>query len=95
MKPTSNGMIKCVGCGFKTKGGDLIVREKIIKFPETGEGVIKDKNIFADYPFKCEKCNYTKAEVIERPPSISDEDTLTYLKCGKCGWTENLARKAT
>ena len=95
MKPTSNGMVKCVGCGFKTKEGDLIVKEKIIKSPEVGEGVIKDKNIFADYPFKCEKCNYTKAEVIERPPSISDEDTLTYLKCGKCGWTENLARKAT
>jgi len=42
----------------------------------------------------CRKCKgLLKAEIIERPPYISDEDTLTFLKCGKCSFTQQLARK--
>lgn len=85
-------IFKCVECNHEEKGKDLIKTEKIYE-SEIKEGVVIDKNIFADYPFKCKKCGYNKAEVIERQPNFSDEDTLTYLKCGKCGWTENLSRK--
>ena len=93
MKSISHRTYKCVSCGFIIKGADLIKKEKIKK-KKIGVGFIKDKNIFADYPFKCKKCSYNKAEIIERQPYVSDEDTLTYLKCGKCGWTENLAKKS-
>lgn len=95
MKPIGKGMFECIDCGFKDKGKDLIEKEEIKKPPKVKEGVVKEENIFADYPFKCSKCGYGKAEVIERPPSVSDEDTHTYLRCGKCGWTEDLAKKAT
>ncbi|MEK6830474.1 MAG: hypothetical protein AABX77_00405 [Nanoarchaeota archaeon] len=89
-------IFKCFSCGFVEQGEELIEREKIYnkKF-KVGEGIVKDSNIFADYPFKCKKCGYNKAEVIERQPYFSDEDTLTFLKCGKCGWSENLAKKTT
>ncbi|MEK6873070.1 MAG: hypothetical protein AABW90_03600 [Nanoarchaeota archaeon] len=97
MKPTGSHLygghiFKCIECGYKEEGKDLIKTEKIHE-SEIKEGVVVDKNIFADYPFKCKKCGYNKAEVIERQPNFSDEDTLTYLKCGKCGWAENLSRK--
>lgn len=85
-------VFKCVKCDYLEKGKELIEGEKI-KTKKIKEGIVKEENIFADYPFKCKKCGYNKAEVIERQPYISDEDTLTYLKCGKCGWTENLSKK--
>ena len=85
---------KCFNCGFIELGKELIEKEKV-KSKQIKEGIVKDKNIFADYPFKCKKCSYNKAEIIELPPMISDEDTITYLKCGKCGWTENLSKKIT
>lgn len=92
MMPSDSGF-RCVGCGFESKGKDLVESEKTKKKKEVGKGVVSDKNIFADYPFVCEKCGYKKAEVVERQPYVSDEDSLTYLKCGKCGWMENLAKK--
>ncbi len=93
MKPVKHRSFKCTNCGREETGSDFIISEKIIKNEKIGAGVVKDKNIFADYPFKCKKCGYGKSEIIERQPYISDEDTLTYLKCGKCGWTEGLAKK--
>ena len=93
MNPIRGTHFECIKCGFVEKGKDLVEIEKISKPKIVKEGVVKDENIFADYPFKCGKCGYVKAEVIERQPYVSDEDTLTYLKCGKCGWTENLAKK--
>jgi DNA-directed RNA polymerase subunit M/transcription elongation factor TFIIS len=93
MKPINGDSFKCINCGFKIKGEDLIETEKILKKKIIKEGVVKDKNIFADYPFKCRKCGFDKSEIIERPPYFSDEDSLVYLKCGKCGWTESLSKK--
>lgn len=95
MKPLDKEMFECISCNHKAKGKDLIEIEKIPEHEIVEEGVVEDKNIFADYPFKCEKCGFDKAEVIERPPYVSDEDSLTYLKCGKCDWMENLARKTS
>lgn len=93
MNPINGNCFKCIKCGYKEKGKDLIEIEKIPKDKIVKEGIVSDKNIFADYPFKCKKCGYKKAEVVERQPYYSDEDSLTYLKCGKCGWMENLAKK--
>ena len=85
-------LFKCNNCNCIDEGEELIEKEKI-ENKKTKEGIVIDKNIFADYQFKCKKCGYNKAEVIERQPYFSDEDTLTFLKCGKCGWTENISRK--
>jgi DNA-directed RNA polymerase subunit M/transcription elongation factor TFIIS len=93
MNPVNGNSFECINCGYKKKGKDLVEIEKIPKAKKIKGGVVKDKNIFADYNFKCKKCGYDKAEVIERQPYVSDEDSLTYLKCGKCGWMENLAKK--
>ena len=86
MKPLDKGMFECISCNHKEKGKDLIETEKIPEHEIVEEGVVEDKNT-------CEKCGFDKAEVVERQPYVSDEDSLTYLKCGKCGWMENLARK--
>ena len=72
---------------------DLTSNELIKKKSEKKSGVIEHKNIYATYDFKCKKCGYDKAEIIERQPYITDEDSLTFLKCGKCGFTQQLARK--
>lgn len=98
MKPISTHILsrehiyKCFSCNYMEIGGELIEAEKI-KSKKIKEGIVKDENVFADYQFKCKKCGYDKAQIVERQPYISDEDTLIYLKCGKCGWMENLARK--
>ena len=94
MKPVGDGeTFECIKCGYREKSADLISDEKMPKKPVIKEGVVKDKNIYATFDFKCEKCGYNKAEVIERQPYISDEDSLTFLRCGKCGFTRQLARK--
>ena len=94
MKPVGDGdSFECVKCGYREKSPDLISDEVMPKKPEIKEGVVKDKNVNATFDFKCEKCSYNKAEVIERQPYVSDEDSLTFLRCGKCGFTRQLARK--
>ena len=93
MKPLDKGIFECVSCGFHDKGKDLVESEIISHKEKKKEGFVEDKNYFADYDFICSKCGFKKAEVIERQPYVSDEDSLTYLRCGKCGWMENLAKK--
>lgn len=94
MKPIK-GNLECVSCGHveKISEGDLTSNEKIKKKSEKKSGVVEHKNIYATYDFKCKKCGYDKAEIIERQLYITDEDSLTFLKCGKCGFTQQLARK--
>lgn len=97
MKPDDEGYFECISCGFKEQAldGDLTSKEKIAKKPDKKQGIIEHGNIFATFDFKCKKCGYDKAEVIERQPYISDEDSLTFLRCGKCGFTQKLARKTS
>lgn len=96
MKPVEEDMLECPNCGFIEIMHEeyLSSKDKIPKKPERKGGVVEDKNINATYEdFICDKCGYNRAEVIERQPYISDEDSLTFLKCGKCSWTKQLARK--
>ncbi len=62
---------------------------------KVGKGVSNDENIFADYDHPCKKCGHIGAQIIEVGALISDEDSLTMLKCGKCGFAERFGRKVT
>ncbi len=95
MKPIEGNLMECVSCSHKEfiSSEDLSSTEIMAKKPKIKEGVVEQVNIYATYDFKCEKCKHDKAEVIERQPYITDEDSLTFLKCGKCGFTQQLARK--
>jgi len=75
---------------FKTSSS-----EKIEKQEERGEGVGKDKNIFANYNHVCKKCGYDKAQILDLGVFYSDEDNLILLKCGKCGFSERVGRKVS
>lgn len=77
------------------KRGKDIVEKEIIHHEERGEGVVDDGNRMATYKNDCEKCGFDKAEVIEVGALISDEDNLTFLKCGRCGYSERLGRKTS
>jgi len=91
--PTQDGKLKCNNCGCITTG-EITSSESIKEKPERQKGVVKgDENIFATYDHVCKKCGYNKAQIVERQPYITDEDTLIYLKCGKCGFSENLSKK--
>ncbi len=92
--PLEGDILKCKKCGLETKG-KLVVKEKEKKMIEIGKGVVEDKNIFATYPHKCRKCGFGKAEVITMGPWYSDEDVVTKLKCGKCGFAEILEKKTS
>ena len=93
--PAMEGYFECIKCNYLEKVGsdELTVKENLPEAEKREEGVVDDKNVFADYEHICEKCGFDKAQVIERQPYISDEDTLTFLKCGKCGYTIQLSRK--
>ncbi len=97
MKPINNNTFECLSCKSieEGTGNELIAKEKVdSKKINIKQGVVQDGNIFATYDsFICEKCGFDKAQIIERQPYISDEDSLTFLRCGKCGWTKQLARK--
>ena len=72
----------------------IIEREKI-KHKDRGEGIVKDKDVFADYKHKCKKCGYGNAEVFDLGAQYSDENELIMLKCGKCGYTERIEKKTS
>jgi DNA-directed RNA polymerase subunit M/transcription elongation factor TFIIS len=93
MHSIGNGKFEC-SCG-NVEEGILESNEKINKKQEKGEGIIEDKNVLADFHHICKKCGYDRAEVFERQPYISDEDSLTFVRCGKCKYTEQLARKTS
>jgi len=85
------GETKCPSCGF-LKGADIQSEEKV-EHNKKGKGVVDDKNLRATYEHICKKCGYEKAEVIDMGTWISDEDTVFLMKCGKCGYSENIAKK--
>ena len=45
--------------------------------------------------YKCPKCGYEKAQIIDMGIFYSDEDNLILLKCGKCGHSERIGRKTS
>ena len=74
---------------------DLTSTEKIHHEKEKGEGVVKDKNINATYPHKCEKCGYGKSEIVDEGVKYTDEAGVILLECGKCGWSERINHKTS
>ena len=89
-------MINCSCCGYsrKAKKGEVLIEcEKMPKVEEVGEGVVSSINEFATYDHKCEKCGYGKAQIVDMGQWYSDEDNIIVLRCGKCGWAENVSRK--
>ena len=77
------------------KNKKLIEDEKIIHKPSRGKGIVNEKNVFASYNHKCSKCGYDKAEMIDLGAQYSDENELVIVKCGKCGFTERIEKKAS
>ena len=92
MVPEENGFSKCSNCGDYKKE-NIISKQKINKKIIQQIEVCEETNIFADYDFICGKCGYTKAQIIDRGPMYSDEDTILILKCGKCGYSEHQTKK--
>lgn len=89
-------IIKCDKCGFSKKIKEPLIRtEKIKHQEEKGKGIVKDKNIFATYPFKCRKCGYDKAEIIDQGVKYSDEESEILFQCGKCGLAERINKKSS
>lgn len=89
-------IIECKKCGFSKNIKEPLIRtEKIKSKKEIGAGVVKDTNLFATYPFKCKKCGYDKAEIIDQGVKYSDEESEVLFKCGKCGWAERMNKKSS
>jgi len=57
--------------------------------------IADDQNILAVHDHKCKKCGYDKAELMEIAPFYADEDSVFRMKCGKCGFVEQLEGKVT
>ena len=55
--------------------------------------VVEHRNLLAVHDHKCKKCGYGKAELIDIMPSYSDEENTFKMKCGKCGFVEQLEGK--
>lgn len=87
-------ILKCKNCDYcvEAKVEHLVEEEKIEHEEPKGKGVVEDKNTFATYDHKCEKCGYDKAQVIDVGVSYSDEDSVILLKCGKCGHSERVGK---
>ena len=96
-KEKENIIVKCKNCNYVDNFSkkDLITHEHITKKQPTGEGVAKNKNIFATYKNVCKKCGYDKAQILDLGVFVSDEDNLILLKCGKCGFSERIGRRTS
>ena len=63
------------------------------KNPGLRIGVSDGKNPLAVHDHVCKRCGHPQAEIIEIAPSYSDEDATIRMKCGKCGFVEQLEGK--
>lgn len=96
LPPHSKKIIICPNCGlYQGIDKELISNEKFQKKGKVGEGTPSEENIYANYPHKCKKCGHNKSQVIDMGVKYSDEDTLIFLKCGKCGFSERIGRKTS
>ena len=55
--------------------------------------VADDINRLAVHDHICKRCGHDKAQLIEMLASYSDEDNTYRMKCGKCGYVEQLEGK--
>ncbi len=55
--------------------------------------VLSGENPLAVHSHKCKRCGHEKAELIEISPWYSDEDSIFRMKCGSCGYVEQLEGK--
>jgi DNA-directed RNA polymerase subunit M/transcription elongation factor TFIIS len=87
-------LMLCNSCGwFKIIKGKINLKSnEKIKKEKIGEGIKKFENEFATYEFKCSKCGYNKAQVIDAGIFYSDEDNLILLQCGN---SERIGDKTT
>ena len=79
--------LSCKPCNYIEEIRDedfLDNTEKLKEKIKVGIGVNNDKNIYATYPHECSKCGHIGAEVLDKGPQYSDEDTIIQYKCGKC-----------
>lgn len=72
-----------------------IIEKEKIRHKKVGEGIVKDKDVFATFKHKCKKCGYQKAEILELGAQYSDESDLIMIKCGKCGYAERIEKKTS
>lgn len=94
-KKTSYG--KWMGCPNGHPQPQLNQESKTItiknKEQEKRTEVASDQNPLAVHDHKCKKCGYHKAELIEISCNYSDEDNIYRMKCGRCGYVEQLEGK--
>jgi DNA-directed RNA polymerase subunit M/transcription elongation factor TFIIS len=95
-KLADNTTIKFCSCGYKLKIEEI----NSTKFSEKMknkkmETLDLTENKLAVFDHICKKCGYNKAEIIERGTQYSDEDDMTFFKCGKCGYMEMNDAKVT
>lgn len=66
-----------------------------VKNPLMGKKILvgEEKNILAVYDHLCQKCGYNKAELLEISSFYTDEDNIYRMKCGRCGFVEQLEGK--
>jgi DNA-directed RNA polymerase subunit M/transcription elongation factor TFIIS len=91
-----NNLVKtyCKKCSTSGESLGISFNEKH-KQKLIGSGAMSDENTSANYDNKCKKCGHVGAQIIDVGVLISDEDQLTLLRCGKCGFTERVGRKTT
>ena len=76
-------------CGFKKQVKADIIPEKIKRSSVKGNGIAtNEKHNSADFPHKCKKCGFEKAEVIDLGAQLADEANIHLFKCGKCSNVE-------
>lgn len=73
--------------------------KKVVKLDEMNRSkkieILEEKNHLAVHHHICKKCGYDQAELIEISCSYTDEDNIYRMKCGKCGFIEQLEGKVT
>lgn len=55
--------------------------------------VASSENVLAVHDHVCPKCGFAKAQLIEISAQYSDEDNAYRMKCGRCGFVEQLEGK--
>jgi ribosomal protein S27AE len=54
---------------------------------------MEEHNYLAVHKHQCKKCGYDRAELIEMSCNYTDEDNIYQMKCGRCGYVEQLEGK--
>jgi len=87
---SGSAAVRCTFCGEGKILGEVKVSEIKVFKESVGEGVLDqaEHDLSEGFPHICKKCGHGEADVHDWGIGYSDESSIHFFRCKKCGFIE-------